>query len=589
MHPIRRDSIAWLLLLALALTLAPSRLQASEPGVEPNGDEYQLLANAGMEAFDSPYREYDGVDCQVASHWQRFWDDGAEPYWMDTRTFANSHLGCGWVERIEGDTSQLVFSSEPYSAGLWQRVTGLTPGLGYGFHAAMLTIYETSAQEPVDGTMIKQVGIDPAGGTDPRSANIVWSEPNGEDQAWDIDNRTAIFAGGPAATVFIRLISQYASGYPSLLNLSFLDSAILAQTGTVMAVSPEASEDTQFMVSWDNALASPDATIRWYDVQWSDAADGFWHDWKVKTTELSAAFTGELGHAYRFRARVWQRYPNGAHLVSPYREGGDTETCVGAQLRGRVLGPEGQGITGAAVGLLGTDYRATSGPGGEVVLAVPPLEGPQAATVEHPAWLAPPPVYGLDFDLTGSLVLTWTLRPADDVVVNGGFEEEGLQGWQVASGTAEPVADPVHSGYRAVALGGSETNSLSQTVELQGAWEPALSFWYRPGGLGEDVTFDVALTVVGTDASPSAPASETLPVTSTQAVCLPPLGGEGWQHFWCYPGPRDAPLTGTVTVEFRLAGEPEDSAVVLLDEVSLGATPGGPFKALLPLIARSYP
>jgi hypothetical protein len=323
-------------------------------------------------------------------------------------------------------------------------------------------------------------------------------------------------------------------------------------------------------------------------VQWSDAADGLWHDWKIWTTELSAPFTGEFGHTYRFRARVWQKYPNGAHLVSPYREEGDTATRVGAELRGWVLGPEGQGIMGATIGILGTEYEAISGPGGQVVLALPALEGPQAMTVEHPAWLAPPPVYGLDFGLTGSLVLTWTLRPADDVVVNGGFEE-GLQGWQVASGSASAVADPVHSGTGAVALGGSTSNSLSQTVQLQGAWEPALSFWYRPEGLGDDASFDVVLTVVSPDLSATTPDTETPTALSTQAVCLPPLDAGDWQHFWCYPGPRDAPLTATVTVEFRLAGEAEDSAVVVLDEVSLGATPGGPFKAFLPLVARANP
>ena len=64
---------------------------------------------------------------------------------MDTRVFADSHLGGGWVERIEGDTSQLVISTLPYTAGILQRVTGLTPGVGYGFHAAMLTIFQTSA------------------------------------------------------------------------------------------------------------------------------------------------------------------------------------------------------------------------------------------------------------------------------------------------------------------------------------------------------------------------------------------------------------------------------------------------------------
>ena len=140
--------------------MSRSRLsQSSSAAVQ----DYNLLDNPGLEVYDPPYGQYDGVDCQVGTGWQRFWYDGPEPGWIDARVFASSHLGTGWVEKIEGETCQLVVSTEPYTAGLLQQVTGMTPGVGYGFHAAMLTIFQTSAQTPVDGTMIKQVGMDPTG------------------------------------------------------------------------------------------------------------------------------------------------------------------------------------------------------------------------------------------------------------------------------------------------------------------------------------------------------------------------------------------------------------------------------------------
>ena len=110
MAGIRRRASSRFLLLVLTLSLWPAGLQAAEPRLEPSGDEYQLLANPGLEYFDSPYTQYEGINCQVASHWQRFWHDGAEPYWMDTRVFAYSPLGGNWVEKIEGATSQLVWS-----------------------------------------------------------------------------------------------------------------------------------------------------------------------------------------------------------------------------------------------------------------------------------------------------------------------------------------------------------------------------------------------------------------------------------------------------------------------------------------------
>ncbi|MGD8794388.1 MAG: hypothetical protein PVF47_17695, partial [Anaerolineae bacterium] len=225
----------------------------------------------------------------MASAWQRVWEGDAEPCWMDTRVFAASHLGGGWVERIEGETSQLIVSTEPYTAGIRQQVGGLTPGLGYGFHAAMLTIFQTSAQDPVHGTMIKEVGIDPTGGTDPQSQAIVWSLPDGHDQGpWDVERVTAAYAQAPTVTVYIRVTSPYPSGGLPLMNLSFLDSAILARTGSVSAVSPPLSQATDFLVRWDNAVPSPGGTIRWYDVQWLDEAEGIWHDWFYRTAALSA-------------------------------------------------------------------------------------------------------------------------------------------------------------------------------------------------------------------------------------------------------------------------------------------------------------
>jgi hypothetical protein len=255
----------WLAVLVLLLSPAPLRgagqpiaPQAVAPAVQvPQVPNYQLLSNPSMEIYDAPYGQYLGINCQVASGWQRFWYDGPEPYWMDTRVFANSQLGCGWVERIAGDTSQMILSTEPYTAGLWQQVSGLTPGVGYGFHAAMVTIFQTSAQAPVHGTMIKDVGLDPTGGTDPRAPQVVWSEPGVQDQAWDITRFTAAYAQGPTVTVFVRVTSPNPSGGLPLLNQSFLDSALLARTAQVSAMSPPVSDAEQFEVRWDNAVPSP--------------------------------------------------------------------------------------------------------------------------------------------------------------------------------------------------------------------------------------------------------------------------------------------------------------------------------------------
>ncbi len=367
------------------------------------------------------------------------------------------------MERIEGQTSQMILATEPYTAGLWQRVTGLTPGVGYGFHAALLTIFQTSAQPPVHGMMIKQVGMDPTGGIDPQAPTVVWSEPDGHDQGpWDVQRRTAVYAEAPTMTVFIRVASPHGSGGLPYLNQSFLDSAILARTPVVTATSPLTSPVPTFTVRWDNALPAPGGDLRWYDLQWLDEAEGTWRDWLTTTYSVTAPFVGERGHVYRFRARAWQRYTNGAHLYSPYRPEGDTVTYIaGPKLIGWVLSFEEEPLLGATVAVSGTTYATASGPGGRYELVLPAASGPLTFTVSHAAWLAPPPLYGLRFGPTETVEFTWTLRPPDDAVVNGQFESD-LVGWSLLAAdglTPTVVTEPVHTGYGALALGGTPTVS----------------------------------------------------------------------------------------------------------------------------------
>jgi hypothetical protein len=573
--------------LLVAFAANPATPRVLGQSLEAGTANYNLLTNPGMESYEAAYDQFEGVNCQVASGWERFWYGGSLPCWMDTRVFANSHLGGGWVEKIEGETSQMLVSRQPYSAGLRQQITGLTPGLGYAFHAAMLTIFQTSAQDPVNGTMVKQVGLDPTGGTDPQALTVLWCDPDDHDQGpWSVDLQQAFWALSPAVTVFIRVVSPYESGDPSLLNLSFLDSAILAQTPQVSATSPAFSMSPTFSVHWDNAVAAPGGEVKRYDVQWLDEEEGIWHDWYIRTTKRYDSFAGQQGHTYHFRARALQRYENGARLYSPYRAEGDTSTQVqGTRLVGQVRSNEDRALGGATVALVGTEYAVTSGADGRFELDLQPFAEPQTVTVDHPAWLSPPPVYGVTFGPTETVAITWTVRPPDDALINGQFEA-GLEGWSpiVAGGeTPVVVTAPVHTGQGALALEsdapGGLTVGVSQTASLAGSWEPVVSFWYNAAAAGAEDALRVILTV-------DAQESEAVPTIATTQVFTPSLGYGGWRHEWYSVGPRETYLAGTVTVrlEVRHAGGSETK--VYLDEVSLGATPGGPFKICLPLAVR---
>jgi hypothetical protein len=327
-----------------------------------------------------------------------------------------------------------------------------------------------------------------------------------------------------------------------------------------------------------------------------------WHDWLERTSSIEAPFTGLRGHTYRFRARAWQRYPNGAHLYGPYRPEGDTSTTVaGPKLAGRVLSHAGEPIAGATVAITGTNRSTTTDRWGQYTLNTSPGPEPQTVTVRHPDWASPSPRHDLTFTLGETQLFTWTLRPLDDAVVNGEFEA-GLEGWTVeaAGGFGPTVAtDSVHTGRLALALtdtgpGTAESLTASslaagvaQTVTLTNTWEPAISFWYRHSDVeasgqldGEALgNLDLILTTV------ARPGDD--PAVTTTRVFTPDLNAGGWRHAWGYVGPANQAFTGTVALSLRLLSKTNPATgTVFVDEISLGATPGGPYRLYLPLARR---
>ena len=564
----------------------------------------QLLVNPDMEQAFVPYENDCAWEpCQVAWGWSRFWDNDLEPCWMDARDFAHNVMNSDWVERIKGDTSQVIFSTEPYEAGIYQQVSGLTPGSPYGFTAAMLTIYESSANPRDDGKMIKQVGMDPTGGTDPDAPSVVWSEPDGRDKIWDLGSRAAVVAASDKVTAFIRVDSPYGVSWP-YVNQSFLDGALLAQTATAWISASEVSLDDTFVVDW-GASASAGAEIWAYDVQWQDLADGAWHNWiqwdpPDQALDSIATFRGERGHSYRFRVRAWQYYLDGDnYLYSPWVETAHVTTIASARLAGKVLGNGPYGFGGARVSVSGTGFEAVSRPDGGYAMWTEPMDASHEVTISNLPWLSPAPVYGVTFGVTETVTLDWSLRPPDDAVENGGFEQ-GLAGWATIfeqGAMPAPVDDTVHTGRGAVMLGGEAEvrpdeeycSGIMQTTSLARSWNPNLAFWYLAETADDDDQLSVTLTVLG-DPTGSDQAGRGDPenVAALQSfVIAPAMDAEGWQHAWYSLGAGDAYFTGTVTIQLEVWNDGDGSpTTVFLDEVSLGRTPGGPFRTYLPLVGK---
>ena len=583
---------------------APGSSASGAPPEPASLEAGQLLVNPDMEqAFATYAADCDWEPCQVAAGWTRFGDIPPRPCWMDARVFADVVMDSDWVEKIKGETSQVIFSEYPHVAGIYQQVH-VTEGLPYGFTAAMMTIYQSSAQPRDDGHMIKKVGMDPTGGINPRAATVVWSAPDGRDKIWDVDSRMALVATSDTMTVFIQVESPYRVSWP-YVNQSFLDGALLAQTATPWISSPELSPDETFVVDW-GAQASDGGELWAYDVQWQDVADGKWHDWVTwplpeKDLESEATFHGKRGHSYRFRVRAWQKYEDAEnYLFSPWVATAGVTTVADARLVGKVWGNGDYGFVGGTrVSIVGTDYTATTRSGGSYLMCVDPMDDPHAVSVSDLPWLSPEPVYGVTFGLLESVTLDWTLRPPDDAVQNGGFED-GLTDWATVSeegATPTAVGDSVHTGHGAVMLGGPAAlswevayrSAVEQTVSLARSWSPNISFWYLPETADNEDQFKVTLTVIGDSTAANVKGdSGSQAIAAPQSVVFSPaLDVEGWQHQWYSLGAGDAYFTGTVTIQLEVWNDGDGSpTTVYVDEVSLGRTPGGPFRTYLPIVGE---
>ncbi len=506
----------------------------------------------------------------VGSGWKSFVLNG-------NVAFANT-IEYYWAgaEHTEGETSQLIISQTAFTAGIYQQIGGVTPGVPYAAKAAMLTFFESPAPPTNHGTMQKLVGIDPYGGTNPNSPNIVWSPLDDHDEGPWVDVRVAAVAQSSTITLFVRVNCLQPVGDPSLHNQVFIDAVMLAQAPTVSASSPSVSYSPTFTVTWNDGQAAPGGHIVKYDVQYKDDVNNEWVFWHEKTTATSDAFTGTVGRIYTFRVRAYQRYTEWYNIrLHGAWSDGDTSTYVTSVggVKGYVRDNRDIRILGATVSLAGTGISEDT-VSTEPYHLVPPAGGTYDLSVMCAGYKSPPDIR--DIDLYEALVeLDLTLRPQDDVISNGDFEE-GLNDWDTTAGNAiAPVAvdDVVRSGDYSLALGRDMLVSgdcgLTQTVYVTPTmYMPTLSFWYRTPSTSDEGNDSLEVGVYHGD-----------PWTYHLLITVQPT--EEWTHAWL----DLSSYTGSVSISFNHHREGAQDFVSYLDEVSLGRASGGPYGAYLPLVS----
>lgn len=214
-----RPNRTWIVALALAalvlLAVAPS-VSADCPGTP--------LLNAG---FEDGFSERGAGEVSVANGWNPFWQNG--PFQEDGQNLRPefkpedaSRFGRRRV--LSGSYSQKWFNTfGSHHAGIYQQA-GVPQGSVVTF-SAWGQAWSSEGDNPdeiKDGWYAISVGIDPTGGTDWTSANVVWSEASRVLNAWAQVSVQAQAQGG-AVTVYIRGDAEFRTKH----NDAYVDDACL--------------------------------------------------------------------------------------------------------------------------------------------------------------------------------------------------------------------------------------------------------------------------------------------------------------------------------------------------------------------------
>ena len=206
----------------------------------PTADSPNLLQNPG---FESPFvkqccEQGDPNttigEVQAASGWMGWWLQPGDPQHPSAGAVVDWHrpewreADCGPVcaNRIHsGGNAQKYFTFwSVHEAGMFQQVSGIAPGTRLRFSTYMQAWSTNATYGPSDHsqTMDMRVGIDPFGGTDGFSPNIIWSDAFDTFDAWGLYSIEATAQAG-TVTVFTHSAPHYANQH----NDIYVDDASL--------------------------------------------------------------------------------------------------------------------------------------------------------------------------------------------------------------------------------------------------------------------------------------------------------------------------------------------------------------------------
>ena len=169
----------------------------------------------------------------VVNPWQPFVYSGSAPQFR-------------WVnnEGIFKGQSEQILSSNVFDAGIMQTVQNLQPNSYYWFRMGWAPAAKSISgpNEPSDKVGVK-VGVDPFGGTDPQSSNVIWGAGLfGDNKGLNRPQLTMVFAArSTSSTIFLRGIATDGSSGENRVWFNAVCMEARPELGTAAPLVPTAT------------------------------------------------------------------------------------------------------------------------------------------------------------------------------------------------------------------------------------------------------------------------------------------------------------------------------------------------------------
>jgi len=178
-----RTALLGTLLVVLAISLptaALARHTSYLPMVARYAEVGLSLLNSG---FEDGFSAYDDIaELKVADGWIPWWDEDAR-----RPEFKAATLDIDPRRVRSGNSAQQWFTLyDTHTAGIYQRVSGIPVGKTLVFEA-WVQAFSSNADDfdQSNGRYRMRIGIDPYGGIDPESPDVVWSNDGSAIQPYD--------------------------------------------------------------------------------------------------------------------------------------------------------------------------------------------------------------------------------------------------------------------------------------------------------------------------------------------------------------------------------------------------------------------